>query len=237
MRRAFGRPPISPRLTRSGADGRMVGETDKLLLEWVGAGADRPALEARLAELMRPIAFRAARSYRLEDADADDVAQRACQKILAFLQNGQRIETNADAFVWRTAENLARDLLRSRKRAKARADKTESDTVALAEPETPETRWLELEEREAIRERVRTVIDGSPYEDVLRPHYIEEVSVEELADKRFRELVAQGNIDESDPVAAALEKRRARNLIDQRLKRGRIWLRKRLEKAAHAVDE
>ena len=93
-------------------------ELDDLIQGWIAATAvaERERRVAAIVGAATVVAVRAARMNGISDEDAEDVAQHTCAKLVQHLSNGGRFTTSASAFVWRVAENRARDLHRSRKR-------------------------------------------------------------------------------------------------------------------------
>jgi DNA-directed RNA polymerase specialized sigma24 family protein len=213
----------------------VAGEIDELVRQWarVLGGADRSELERKITAAAHRIAFRAAKSTKLSDSNAEEVAQDACEKLARFLDGGGRFESNADGWVWRTASNGARDIQRGE--TQQRIGFAGAHREALAAPHhtaSPESLWLEEERQRHVRAVIGPLVEKAPtnYREVLRRHFFEDVPIEDLASERFRAMADAGEFDQSDPEAVASARRKARNIVDQHLKRGRDWLRKRLAK-------
>lgn len=210
----------------------MAEELDEVVEKWVSLppGQERSAAERAMVELARPIAVRAAKSSKLSASDAEDLAQVACEKLLAYLDGGERIERKADALVWRIGSNLAVDLHRSRARERKKLERVGQEAKAGTHRSAPEAFWLDLEQQKRSQAVVRELIEKAPgnYRLALERE-MAETPLEEVAADHYRKAVAAGKVDESDPLSVDRAKRNARNLADKHLSRGRDWLRERIE--------
>ena len=208
-------------------------ELDDLIQGWIAATAvaERERRVAAIVGAAAVVAVRAARMNGISDEDAEDVAQHTCAKLVQHLSNGGRFTTSASAFVWRVAENRARDLHRSRKRT------SEGNARLLAEVEVeqasaadPRARWADAERQRFVVGIVRDALLVAPenYRTVIQRHYIDGEPIEDLAETYYRRKVDAGEVDVTDPRAVGIARKKARDLVDQHLKRGRDWLQKRI---------
>lgn len=204
---------------------------EELVQSWYEGTEDAEELTRRIVLLARPIAEQAARGLNLREADVEDVAQHACDKLVARLASSGEPVTSPKALVWRIAQNKARDLHRRRKTQNEGREKLKQEPSYLsARSADPETVWLEREKQERRRALLRAALEQAPenYRRVVVLHYLEELSVEAIADRYYQEAVEAGSVPEGDPAAVTKARRRARNRVDQQLKRGRDWLKKRI---------
>jgi DNA-directed RNA polymerase specialized sigma24 family protein len=195
------------------------------------AGAERDRLADAIAELARPIAVRAARCRGLNDEDADDVAQHSCSRLLTFLQEGGRVNENPEALVWRIAERVTLDVHRRRQRADARDQRWLAETTVAHETvENPRMFWETAENQLQAKAQVREALEEAPenYRVAIQRVYFDGEQAEDIADEYYRAKVAAGEVDETSTATREHARKQARNKIDQQLKRGRDWLRKRL---------
>jgi DNA-directed RNA polymerase specialized sigma24 family protein len=170
--------------------------------------------EGEIAE-RRAIAYRLARSMRMSEADAQDVAQ----------ETGKRLATISEAapsraLVLTIARNVAIDLLRVRAR-EWRHDGGSADDVKVATPERPadEVRY-EQEVFAQVRERLVEMPD-SP-RAVIRKHYLEGSSLVEIVAWRVAET-PRGDGESEDA-----HHKRCADWVHMNHTRGLRWLRERI---------
>lgn len=185
-------------------------------------------LLGEIAEAAERVARDGAKRYRLPDADVDDVAQEVSARFVSDLRPGGSIPERPEAFVWRMAENRATDLWRAVARGRGAVERLTGEASSLPPSEDPERLWIGLEDQDWARRTVRELLEQAPenYKVTLRRHYLDEVPIDDLAEETYRRLLSeQGELSEVD---AFLLRKKARNLVDQHLKRGKDWLRKRI---------
>lgn len=195
--------------------------------------------EAHLAKVLheaRRVAERAAIATGMRDADVDDVAQHAAQKLAASLHAPGRVD-RPGALVWRIAENKARDVHRQRARQGERRARLERDpTVTEAQATSPEEMYLHEENAGRLQDIVRDAVSAAPasYKRVIDLHFMQGVTIEEIAERYYAASI--GEVDTGDVAAVHLAKRRARNLVDQHLTRGKRWIAQRIADALAEED-
>ena len=183
------------------------------------------------------VALRAARGAGASSSDAEDVAQAVALKLVEVLRGGGWPE-DGDAVVWRMAVNRTRDLQRRGAAALRKADGFSAELeVGERAALDAEALWLRREEQEEARRLVAAALERAPsnYGRVLRAQ-LSDVPAEVLAEEYFAEAVSAGRVDVHDAAAVEAARKRARNLVDQHLKRAKDWLRKQVDAARDADD-
>lgn len=225
----------------------MADELDQLVEQWrTATAAARPLLERQMFDIARPLAVRAAKAQDLSKEDAADVAQLSCEKLLIYLRKGGEIVTRARGFVWRVASNAAIDLHRKRQRhdkgqkrlARELGDGTKmmsssgQQSPAQSSATNGESLWSGRERQQQLRTLVAELLSQAPdtYRRALQHIDMEEQPRELLVQEYYQQRVAAGEVDESDEAAVSHARRQERNRVDQHVKRGRDWLRRKLPK-------
>lgn len=213
----------------------MTGESadlDELVAMWrsLSDGVDREGVERRMFGVTSTIAVRAAAAREVFDHDAEDVVQRTCRQLVRHLQKGTPFRGAAAGWVWRVAENGALDVHRARKRRTKGKQRLRAVTLADELTDSAELQWLAEEGQQKAKWVVRRALEKMPANYRLAVEHVDiaEEPRELLEERYFRDKVAAERVDEGNAAAVAAARRRARNLVDQHLKRGRDWLRKRL---------
>lgn len=208
----------------------MAAGLEELMQQWsaLGRGSDRTDTEGAILKSARPIAVRVARSRGMSEADADDIAQETCSRLLRSLADRGAPTGSAEAYLWRIAENATTDAQRSRGRHRAKTDAFQRhiDTTGR-HSEDAEAQWLKREERALLVEHLKAGLEAAPenYRNAIQRR-LDGETAEEIAADYYREMVAAGEVDESDGVSASSARRKARNRADQHMKRGIAWLQK-----------
>ena len=189
-----------------------------------------PRGEEELTTQARACATKAVASFReLTPADVDEVALHAAGALLVRLRDGA-VPDNPAGFVWRVALNRGRDLHRriGRERVGRRSLEVHASIGADSVP-TPEEAWLREERQLWVRDRVAALLARAPenYARAIRRHYLDGDTIDVIAEDLLKERVAGRELDAS---ALEDERTRARNLVDQHLKRGRLWFQRELAK-------
>jgi DNA-directed RNA polymerase specialized sigma24 family protein len=214
----------------------MATELKTLVDRWYAEGRPLHLLD-EIVELARPIAKNAARSSGLGEADSDDVAQHAIDKLAEQSKRPDVRIDRPDALVWRIAENKARDLHRRRKRRSEGDERLKRDpTVTGGHVASPEELHLDRENANQVQAIVRDALRVAPdnYKRVLELHFIEGVAIEAIAARYYEEM--RGEVDTKDPVAVRQAQKRARDRVDQHLTRGKRWLAQRVAHARSKAD-
>lgn len=209
----------------------MGRELNELVEAWYGE-IDSPSLTRAVLEAARQLAVRAASGARMSDADADEVAQHCCDKLLPYLQR-ERVE-KAEAWVWTVALNRVRDIQRREQRtAKRDASLRGEPSYLSARSADPEEFWIAHEEVAWRRERLKEALDAAPerYRTIVTRVYLEDVAVETIADEYYQEAAAEPGFASSDAALVEVTRKRARNRADQHVKRSIAWLRDYAAKA------
>jgi RNA polymerase sigma factor (sigma-70 family) len=203
-------------------------ELASLVGQWFRGIPVDPLLERAIVAAIGVVASRAARARNVPAADVDDVVQETCAKFFEVVRRMPGPPENPEGLVWRMAQNLALDLHRRHQRGAQRDERFRGEAGTAAEEAVgAESQWLSEERQRWLTEEVRAGLERAPesYRSALRRHYLEGVPIEQIAEGKYREMVAAGTVDERDPAAVHAARRKARNLIDQHLRRGRDWLR------------
>lgn len=210
---------------------------DELVRTWKCPGGSAPPAELRnqIAGAAREIALRSARSFRLSTAEQEDIAQQISDRFVQRLLDGPQPVERAEALVWRMAENRARDVFRATTRRRNAFDRFATETASLPPAPDPETLWLDRERAQRAAHIVREALTQAPenYRVAIQRHWLEGEPVESLAEEYYRELRASAG---QAPADDAVLRKKARNRVDQHLKRGRDWLRKRLAEHLQQKD-
>lgn len=194
----------------------------------LGRRRDRTAAEEAIVKAARPIAIRVARSRGMSEADADDIAQEACSKLLQSLADRGMPIGSAEAYLWRIAENVTTDARRSRGRQRAKNDAFQLHVETTGgHSEDAEALWLRREGRASLVEHLEAGLEAAPtnYRNAIQRR-LDGDTIEEIAADYYREMVETGQVDESDTTSASSARRKARNRADQHMKRGIAWLQK-----------
>lgn len=196
------------------------------------------SLLGEVASATTRIARDSAKRYRLPDGDVDDVAQEVSARFVADLRDAGLIPERPEALVWRMSENRAKDLWRAARRGRNAIDRFTAEATIQPAVQDPEGLWLDRERQIWSQRTVRELLKQAPenYQTVLRRHYLEGVSIETMAEEEFQSQLRLGAGEPSEVDALSL-RRKARNRIDQHLKRGRDWLRKRLDERLEQPEE
>lgn len=159
--------------------------------------------------------------------EQNDLAQHVSDRFVRRLKERRLAPDRAEALVWRMAENRARDYFRAAQRGRDAMDRFADELATQGSDPDPETLWLKRERKVWAERIVREVLASAPdnYRRAIERHWLNEESVEEMAEEYFRELVGEREVDAAEQAAL---RKRARNRVDQHLKRGRDWLRTRL---------
>jgi DNA-directed RNA polymerase specialized sigma24 family protein len=193
-----------------------------------------PTEEARAALFgdVRAMLCRAARSARVDDADANDVAQVKTPRVVAELLAG-KAEGKEEGYVWSAGVRAALSLHRARsarKRGDGKLARESEIEIEIDEPDDPESL---LDGRQgdaatqALLDRIKEILNEPEtppsYRDILVAiHFTDPpVTINELAAKDLAEhpVNRQG---------VARTAKQARAAVDQKLKNARKWLRDRL---------
>lgn len=191
-------------------------------------GERSDGVREEIGRLCRALARRAGKGAGLDDADADEVAQKTA---LAFDRAylGRKVPLDrAEAMAMRIALNAARDVHRRRSRAETKRHQLEQEAVVgpLAEAGAEE-RLLAAERQAALQIQLRVALQDAPetYRRVIELHFFEEQSIEEITNVYLAEMRAAGEVAPGEEDLAA---KRARNRVDQHLSRAKRWLKRRL---------
>jgi len=207
-----------------------------LIAEWQSAEteAESQGCEDALLRAARPVAMRAALAKNLDQADAEDVCQESCAKLLSYLHKGGEIRTTADGWLWRTASNCAVDLHRKRQRRNEGQDHLIAATGQEPTGASAESMLLKLEQQQQLKNLVAEQLQNMPanYRRALEHIAIKQQPRELLQQEYYQQKVAAGQVDENDEAAVLRAQKQARNLVDVHFKRGQIWLRTRLAELA-----
>lgn len=175
------------------------------------------------------IALRAARGQGLSSEDSEDVAQASAMKLLTMIGRGES-PVQAEALVWRIAENKAKDAHRRRQSKQRGVDRLTNEVYAQSQSaEDAESLWLKREARDHAKKVVRKALTLAPENyRVALEHHLDGLPVEMLAETFYATMVAEGAVARSDE-SVSRAKKKARNRADQHLKRGKDWLRAHLQ--------
>lgn len=207
----------------------METRLDSLIRSWSGIETGVPAggLLDEIARETTALALRCARGFRLSANEHKDIAQHVSDRFVRRLRETRKAPDRAEALVWRMTENRARDHFRALQRHRDAMDRFAEELAAQSPDPDPELLWLKRERQEWAERVVREALATAPenYRQAIERHCLNGEPVESLVDDQFRELSTDRALD---PDEHAVLRRRARNRVDQHLKRGRDWLRKRL---------
>lgn len=169
-----------------------------------------------LAALVLVRMRRAARYAGVPQSDVDDAVHARVLRVMEALVEGKTESPNN--YVWRAGVHAGRDWQRKQRSAPI---PVEDDEIELPVGDDERER---AEDTEAQIAEIRRLLGAMPdgYRQVLEPHYLRGVSIDELA----RDELA------ANPISPRTGKRRtyqqARAAVDQRLSRARDWLRARV---------
>lgn len=190
----------------------------------------RPApLQEPIATMARPLAMRAAATSGAVDGEVEDIAQHAVERFVKQLHRRDKRVDHADALLWRIAENKAKDGHRRRKRRDEGTERLLHDPTAFEDgPSSPERLYFEEENRKRLAETVKAALAKAPesYRRVIEDHFLNEIPIEDIAERYYAEIAE--DVDASDGPAVAAARKKARNRADQHLTRGKRWLKQRL---------
>ncbi len=197
----------------------------KLVDQW--CRGERPdGVREEISRLCRALARAAAKGAGVDDADADEVAQKAALAFdRAYLGRSVQLD-RAEAMVVRIALNAARDVHRRRSRAESKRQQLEREVeVGPRADHGAEERLLAAERQAALQEQLRAALAEAPptYQRVIELHFFEEQSIEEIANAYLADMRAAGEVAAGEEDLAA---KRARNRVDQHLSRAKRWLKR-----------
>jgi DNA-directed RNA polymerase specialized sigma24 family protein len=180
------------------------------------AGGGGPSLRTELAETVRGSVKGALIALGARGAEIDDVAQEVTQAVLDRIERGEIAPGREDSY----ARTCARNGWISHVRRK-----WTRDVILLGdepEGETPEGDIVSALDRPTLLRCLGQALAAAPaaYREVLEEVYLAERGIDELAD----EELARRQDDPSDEEA----RKRARNTVDARLSRARLWVKRRL---------
>lgn len=195
----------------------------------VRVGDDLNSRRERLADAIRALVL--ARLARLVDASlADDLAQIAAPRVLEAFARGCTTAERLPAYADEAARNAFRD---HRRRA---VTKRESPTEPAELPAvdsgapSPEEAVADAQEERALITRVRALVAQAPaaYREVLTRHYLEERPIHELVEDEVTARLERDGRDHTAAHERTKLRSSARQTVDQRLCRARLWMQKQL---------
>lgn len=214
---------------RSGGTVIVKARLDSLVHSWPEAGAGDPedGLLDAIAREATALALRCTRGFRLSADLQKDIAQHVSDRFVRLVRETRKPPDRPEALVWRMTENRVRDHFRKVQRDRDALDRFAQEPASQTPDPDPELLWLQRERQERAERLVREVLATAPenYRQAIERHWLNGEPIESLVDDHFRELSANRVLDADEHVVL---RRKARNRVDQHLKRGRDWLRKRL---------